>query len=70
MIDAAADESLASAGPSWPSPLAVGPALALAGSLSLLAAVGLAFYWLPSDVDQGFSQRIFYPQGRSQVSAD
>jgi heme exporter protein C len=37
-----------------------GPALALAGSVALLAAVGLAFYWLPSDVDQGFSQRIFY----------
>jgi heme exporter protein C len=37
-----------------------GPAFALAGSAALLAAVGLAFYWLPSDVDQGFSQRIFY----------
>lgn len=26
----------------------------------LFAAVALAFYWVPSDVDQGFSQRIFY----------
>jgi len=40
--------------------LAAGPALALGGSAALLSAVGLAFYWLPSDVDQGFSQRIFY----------
>jgi heme exporter protein C len=26
----------------------------------LLAALALAFYWVPSDADQGFSQRIFY----------
>jgi heme exporter protein C len=37
-----------------------GPALALAASGTLLAALALAFYWVPSDADQGFSQRIFY----------
>jgi heme exporter protein C len=26
----------------------------------LLVALALAFYWVPSDADQGFSQRIFY----------
>ncbi len=37
-----------------------GSALALAASGTLLAGVALAFYWVPSDADQGFSQRIFY----------
>jgi heme exporter protein C len=39
---------------------ATGPALALAASGMLLAGLTLAFYWVPSDADQGFSQRIFY----------
>jgi heme exporter protein C len=39
---------------------AANPALALAASGTLLAALTLAFYWVPSDADQGFSQRIFY----------
>jgi heme exporter protein C len=39
---------------------AIGPGLALAASGTLLAALALAFYWVPSDADQGFSQRIFY----------
>jgi heme exporter protein C len=34
--------------------------LALAASLLLLAAAALAFYGVPSEADQGFSQRIFY----------
>jgi heme exporter protein C len=33
---------------------------AAAASLTLLAGVALVFYWVPSDADQGFSQRIFY----------
>ncbi|HKS79719.1 MAG TPA: cytochrome c biogenesis protein CcsA [Gaiellaceae bacterium] len=36
------------------------PALAAGAAVVLLAALSLAFYWVPSDVDQGFSQRIFY----------
>jgi heme exporter protein C len=39
---------------------AAGPALALAASGTLLVALALAFYWVPTDGDQGFSQRIFY----------
>jgi heme exporter protein C len=42
--------------------VAANPALALAASGTLLAALTLAFYWVPSDADQGFSQRIFYLQ--------
>ncbi|MDQ4081919.1 MAG: cytochrome c biogenesis protein [Actinomycetota bacterium] len=37
-----------------------GPAAALAALVFLVAGVGLAFYWVPDDADQGFSQRIFY----------
>lgn len=40
--------------------LRAGPALAGAATATLLAAFALTFYWVPSDVDQGFSQRIFY----------
>jgi hypothetical protein len=52
MVEAASEESLAStaAGPAAadrPIPFAAGPALAPAGSVALLTAVGLAFYWLP-----------------------
>jgi heme exporter protein C len=36
------------------------PAFSALASLALLAGVALAFYWVPSDADQGFSQRIFY----------
>ena len=36
------------------------PAFSAVASLALLAGVALAFYWVPSDADQGFSQRIFY----------
>jgi len=39
---------------------ALAPALAAAASVAVLAADALAFYWVPSDADQGFSQRIFY----------
>jgi heme exporter protein C len=38
-----------------PLPLHAGLAAAL-----LAAAVALAFFWVPNDADQGFSQRIFY----------
>ena len=37
-----------------------GPALAVAAVVLLVGAVALAFYWVPDDADQGFSQRIFY----------
>ncbi|MEO8291470.1 MAG: cytochrome c biogenesis protein CcsA, partial [Gaiellaceae bacterium] len=37
-----------------------GVALASTAALLLLAGIVLAFYWVPGDVDQGFSQRIFY----------
>ena len=37
-----------------------GPLLAGGASAVLLSALALAFYWVPSDADQGFSQRIFY----------
>ena len=40
---------------SVPLPLHAGLAAAL-----LAAAVALAFFWVPNDADQGFSQRIFY----------
>ena len=36
------------------------PAFSAVASLALLAGVALTFYWVPSDADQGFSQRIFY----------
>jgi heme exporter protein C len=38
----------------------LGPALALAAFALLIGAIALAFYWVPNDADQGFSQRIFY----------
>jgi heme exporter protein C len=34
--------------------------LALASFVLLLTGVALAFWWVPEDADQGFSQRIFY----------
>lgn len=34
--------------------------LASASAVTLLAGSALAFYWVQSDADQGFSQRIFY----------
>jgi heme exporter protein C len=37
-----------------------GPALAVAALVLVSGAIGLAFYWVPDDADQGFSQRIFY----------
>jgi heme exporter protein C len=37
-----------------------GVALASTAALLLLAGISLAFFWVPDDVDQGFSQRIFY----------
>ena len=37
-----------------------GPLLAIASFGLLIAAIALAFYWVPNDADQGFSQRIFY----------
>src|SRR3954447_6446058 len=39
---------------------ALPPVLAGGASAVLLTATALAFYWVPSDADQGFSQRIFY----------
>jgi heme exporter protein C len=39
---------------------ALPPVLAAGASAVLLTATALAFYWVPSDADQGFSQRIFY----------
>jgi heme exporter protein C len=36
------------------------PGAALAAFVLLLAGIALAFYWVPGDADQGFSQRIFY----------
>jgi heme exporter protein C len=44
----------------WARPAPAAPILAAASSLTLLAGMALAFYWVPSDADQGFSQRIFY----------
>jgi heme exporter protein C len=37
-----------------------GVALSAAAMLLLLVGSALAFYWVPNDADQGFSQRIFY----------
>jgi len=37
-----------------------GPILAVGAFVLLLAGVALAFWWVPDDADQGFSQRIFY----------
>jgi heme exporter protein C len=37
-----------------------GPVLAVAALVLLLAGAALAFWWVPNDADQGFSQRIFY----------
>lgn len=38
-----------------------GPGLAAIGAfVLLLGGIALAFYWVPNDADQGFSQRIFY----------
>jgi heme exporter protein C len=37
-----------------------GVALAATAALLLLTGISLAFFWVPDDVDQGFSQRIFY----------
>jgi heme exporter protein C len=37
-----------------------GPALAVAALVLLLTGAALAFWWVPNDADQGFSQRIFY----------
>ncbi len=37
-----------------------GPFAALAAFALLTAGIALAFYWVPGDADQGFSQRIFY----------
>ena len=34
--------------------------LALATALTLTAAFALAFFWAPSDADQGFIEKIFY----------
>ena len=38
----------------------LGPTFALVAFTFLIAAFALAFYWVPTDADQGFSQRIFY----------
>jgi heme exporter protein C len=35
-------------------------AFAAAAALLLVAGTALAFYWVPEDADQGFSQKIFY----------
>jgi len=37
-----------------------GPSLAVGAFVLLLAGIALAFWWVPEDVDQGFSQKIFY----------
>ncbi|MFQ5426559.1 MAG: cytochrome c biogenesis protein CcsA [Gaiellales bacterium] len=37
-----------------------GPVFALAAFVLLISSGALAFYWVPTDADQGFSQRIFY----------
>ncbi|HZR96744.1 MAG TPA: cytochrome c biogenesis protein CcsA [Gaiellaceae bacterium] len=42
----------------WGPPAAA--VLAAASSITVLAGSALAFYWVPSEADQGFSQRIFY----------
>ncbi len=36
------------------------PALAIAAAALLVGGIGLAIFWAPEDVDQGFSQKIFY----------
>ena len=36
------------------------PALAAAAGILVCTALGLAFFYVPTDADQGFSQRIFY----------
>jgi heme exporter protein C len=38
----------------------LGPAVSVAAFALLLVGVALAFWWVPNDADQGFSQRIFY----------
>ena len=38
----------------------LGSAFAIAAFAFLIASISLAFYWVPADADQGFSQRIFY----------
>lgn len=38
----------------------LGPAFAITAFCFLIASIALAFYWVPNDADQGFSQRIFY----------
>jgi heme exporter protein C len=37
-----------------------GPAASVAAFALVLGGLALALYWVPSDADQGFSQRIFY----------
>lgn len=37
-----------------------GPAFAVCAFVLLLVGVSLAFWWVPIDADQGFSQKIFY----------
>ena len=36
------------------------PAAAIGAFVLVLGGIALAFYWVPNDADQGFSQRIFY----------
>ncbi len=38
----------------------LGSVFAIAAFAFLIASIALAFYWVPTDADQGFSQRIFY----------
>ena len=38
----------------------LGSAFSIAALVLLVGSTALAFYWVPNDVDQGFSQRIFY----------
>tara|TARA_B100000686_G_C16759280_1_gene957595 strand:+ start:376 stop:1065 length:690 start_codon:yes stop_codon:yes gene_type:complete len=38
----------------------LGSSLAVAALVVLVGSIALAFYWVPNDADQGFSQRIFY----------
>jgi heme exporter protein C len=38
----------------------LGPAASIAAFVLVLTGIALAFYWVPNDADQGFSQRIFY----------
>ena len=37
-----------------------GPLASIGAAVLLVAGIVLALYWVPNDVDQGFSQRIFY----------